>query len=67
MLNKINITKKDNFLWVEDTEDYTLPEWAIDLKDSLDLSDDKNLEETNEVTAKDTACYIFTSGTKISI
>tara|TARA_B100001013_G_C24620631_1_gene447082 strand:- start:813 stop:2618 length:1806 start_codon:yes stop_codon:yes gene_type:complete len=63
VLNKINITKKDNFLWVEDTEDYTLPEWAIDLKDSLDLSDDKNLEETNEVTAKDTACYIFTSGT----
>ncbi len=63
MLDQINITKKEDFLWVEDTKDYSLPEWAIDLKNSLDFNDDQNLEETNLIKAKDTACYIFTSGT----
>ena len=63
VLDQINITKQDNFLWVEDTPDYSLPEWAIDLKANLDFSDDENLHETNSVKAKDVACYIFTSGT----
>ena len=63
VLDQINITKKEDFLWVEDTKDYSLPEWAIDLKNSLDFNDDQNLEETNLIKAKDTACYIFTSGT----
>ena len=48
VLNQINITKQEDFLWAEDTEQYSLPDWAIDLKAQLDLSDDKNLEETNE-------------------
>ena len=63
VLDRINITKQDDFLWVEDTQDYSLPEWAMNLKSSLVFSDDQNLEETNLVQAKDTACYIFTSGT----
>jgi len=63
VLDQINITKQENFLWVEDTKDYSLPEWTIDLKGCLDLSDDQNLDATDLVTAKDTACYIFTSGT----
>ena len=61
MLNQINITKQEDFLWVEDTAQYSLPDWAIDLKAQLDLSDDDNLEETNSVRVKDVACYIFTS------
>ena len=63
VLNQINITKQEDFLWAEDTDQYSLPDWAIDLKAQLDLSDDKNLEETNAVRIKDVACYIFTSGT----
>ena len=63
VLNQINITKQEDFLWAEDTDQYSLPDWAIDLKAQLDLSDDENLEETNTVRIKDVACYIFTSGT----
>ena len=59
VLDQINITEKDDLLWVEDTQEYVLPEWATDLKNSLDFSDDDNLEETNLVTSKDIACYIF--------
>jgi len=63
VLGQINISKQEDFLWVEDTPDYSLPEWAIDLKANLDFTDDENLQETNAVVAKDVACYIFTSGT----
>ena len=62
-MDQINITKQEDFLWAEDTAEYSLPGWAIDLKAQLDLSNDQNLEETNSVKAKDVACYIFTSGT----
>ena len=63
VLEDINISKKEDFLWVEDTNEYTLPEWAINLKANLDFDDNENLDQTNQVTAKDVACYIFTSGT----
>ena len=63
VLNQINITKQEDFLWAQDTAQYSLPDWAIDLKAQLNLSDDDNLEETNSVRVKDVACYIFTSGT----
>ena len=63
VLEDINIYNKDDFLWVEDTNEYVLPEWAINLKANLDFDDNENLDQTNQVTAKDVACYIFTSGT----
>jgi acyl-CoA synthetase (AMP-forming)/AMP-acid ligase II len=63
VLDQINITKQEDLLWVEDTPNYSLPEWAIDLKAKIDSSKDENLEETNSVKAKDVACFIFTSGT----
>ncbi len=63
VLEDINISNKDDFLWVEDTNEYVLPEWAINLKANLDFDDNENLDQTNQVTAKDVACYIFTSGT----
>ena len=63
VLEDINISNKDDFLWVEDTNEYALPEWAINLKANLDFDDNENLDQTNKVTAKDVACYIFTSGT----
>ena len=63
VLDQINISNKDDLLWVEDNKDYEQPDWATDLKNNLDFNDNENLEETNLVTSKDTACYIFTSGT----
>ncbi len=63
VLDQINITSREDFLWVEDGLNYSLPEWATDLKANIDSSKDENLEETNSVKAKDVACYIFTSGT----
>ena len=63
VLNQINVTKQEDFLWVEDTSEYSLPNWAIELKAQLDISDNANLEERNSVRVKDIACYIFTSGT----
>lgn len=63
VLDQINITKQEDFLWSKDTDKYSLPDWAIDLQAQLDNSNDKNLDETNSVKAKDVACYIFTSGT----
>ena len=63
VLDQINITKQEDFLWSKDTDQYSLPDWAIDLQAQLDNSNDKNLDETNLVKAKDVACYIFTSGT----
>ncbi|MBT7276128.1 MAG: long-chain-acyl-CoA synthetase, partial [Woeseiaceae bacterium] len=38
-------------------------DWATNLRSSLDYSKNGNLVETDNVTAKDTAFYIFTSGT----
>ena len=63
VLDKINISKQEDFLWVEDTSKYSLPNWAMDLNAAVDLNNDQNLDETNSVKAKDIACYIFTSGT----
>ena len=63
VLDQINITKQEDFLWSKDTDQYSLPDWAIDLQAQLDNSNDKNLDDTNSVKAKDVACYIFTSGT----
>ena len=63
VLDEINIKNKSDIYWVEDGDRFICPEWALNLKPSLDDSKNENLEITNMVTAKDTAFYIFTSGT----
>jgi len=63
VLNELNVKGNDKFLWVSDGDSYTKPDWCINLRSAIDTSDDANLEETNNVKAKDTAFYIFTSGT----
>jgi len=63
VLDKINILQKEDILWVEDTPEYSLPNWATDLKAGIDFDMTDNLPETDKVTAQDIACYIFTSGT----
>ncbi|MDC1443473.1 long-chain-acyl-CoA synthetase [Gammaproteobacteria bacterium] len=63
VLSDINITDKDDIYWVEDSKTIQTPEWATNLRSSLDYSKNENLVETDNITAKDTAFYIFTSGT----
>jgi citronellyl-CoA synthetase len=63
VLSSINITAKSNIYWVQDLPNGNCPEWATDINKILDLSKTDNLSETNNVTAKDIAFYIFTSGT----
>ena len=63
VLNEINIKDKNDIYWVEDSKAVQTPDWATNLRSSLDYSKNKNLVETDKVTAKDTAFYIFTSGT----
>ena len=63
VLNEINIKEKSDIYWVKDGDNGICPEWATNLETLLDKSQKDNLHETNNVTAKDTAFYIFTSGT----
>ena len=63
VLDEININDKEDIYWIEDGDRFICPEWALSLKPLLDDSKDENLAITNMVTAKDTAFYIFTSGT----
>jgi len=63
VLDKINIVHKEDILWVEDTPEYSMPDWATDLKEGINFDTTDNLPETDKVTAQDIACYIFTSGT----
>ena len=63
VLSSINITGKSDIYWVQDLPNDNCPEWATDINKILDLSKTDNLSETNNVTAKDIAFYIFTSGT----
>ena len=63
VLDEISIKDKSDIYWVKDGDDYECPEWASNLKQQLDTTLSNNLSITENVTAKDTAFYIFTSGT----
>ena len=63
VLGDINVKNKSDIYWVKDGSNYECPEWASDLDKLIDTSKSNNLNITNKVTAKDTAFYIFTSGT----
>ena len=63
VLGEINVKNKSDIYWVKDGDNYECPEWASDLDKLIDTSKSNNLSITNKVTAKDTAFYIFTSGT----
>ncbi len=63
VLGEINVKNKSDIYWVKDGSNYECPEWASDLDTLIDTSKSNNLTITNKVTAKDTAFYIFTSGT----
>ena len=63
VLDEINIKNKQDIYWVNDNNENNCPQWASDLDSLLDKTKNSNLTETNFVTAKDTAFYIFTSGT----
>ena len=63
VLDEINIKDKSDIYWVKDVSNYECPQWASNLDTLIDTSKYNNLSITSKVTAKDTAFYIFTSGT----
>ena len=63
VLSEINIKDKSDIYWVKDGTNYECPQWASNLDTLIDTSKSNNLSITSKVTAKDTAFYIFTSGT----
>ncbi len=63
VLSEINIKDKSDIYWVKDGSNYECPQWASSLDTLIDKSKSNNLSITSKVTAKDTAFYIFTSGT----
>ena len=63
VLGDINVKNKSDIYWVKDGSNYECPQWASNLDTLIDTSKTNNLSLTSKVTAKDTAFYIFTSGT----
>jgi len=63
VLDDINVKDSSNLYWVKDGDNYECPQWASDLDKLLDHTKTETPEAIKDVTAKDTAFYIFTSGT----
>ncbi|KZX59080.1 long-chain-acyl-CoA synthetase [Halioglobus sp. HI00S01] len=51
------------YLWLQDHGIEAMPAWALDARSEMAVMADQNLEVTREITAGETALYIFTSGT----
>ena len=63
VLDDINVKDNSNLYWVKDGDTYECPQWASDLDKLIDKTKTETPEAIKNVTAKDTAFYIFTSGT----
>ena len=63
VLDDINVKDSSNLYWVKDGDAYECPQWASDLDKLIDKTKTETPEAIKNVTAKDTAFYIFTSGT----
>ena len=63
VLDDINVKDSSNLYWVKDGDACECPQWASDLDKLIDKTKTETPEAIKNVTAKDTAFYIFTSGT----
>ena len=63
VLSEINIKNKTDIYWISDGDTFKCPDWSLDIKDFINDSENIDIEISSKVTAKDTAFYIFTSGT----
>ena len=63
VLSEINIKDKTDIYWISDGDTFKCPDWSLDIKDFINDSKNIDIEISSKVTAKDTAFYIFTSGT----
>ena len=63
VLDSINIKNKKDILWVKENINQRCPEWATNIDEEVDNTDVQLPNTLDNVTAKDTAFYIFTSGT----
>ena len=63
VLSEINIKNKTDIYWISDGDTFKCPDWSLNIKDFINDSENIDIEISSKVTAKDTAFYIFTSGT----
>ena len=63
VLSEINIKNKTDIYWISDGDTFKCPDWSLDIKDFINDSENIDIKISSKVTAKDTAFYIFTSGT----
>ena len=63
VLSEININNKTDIYWISDGDTFKCPDWSLDIKNFINDSENIDIEISSKVTAKDTAFYIFTSGT----
>ena len=63
VLSEINIKNKTDIYWISDGDTFKCPDWSLDIKNFINDSENIDIEISSKVTAKDTAFYIFTSGT----
>ena len=61
--DELGFEGRANYLWLQDTDDETVPEWATDAETEMAFMASGNLEVTRDISAGETALYIFTSGT----
>lgn len=60
---ELGITAGSGYLWFADTGSHSVPDWACDARAEMAIREAHNLQVTGDITAGETALYIFTSGT----
>jgi len=63
VLPELEMQAGRDYFWMADNSEATAPDWAEDAIDAMASMSDQNLPVTREITAGETAMYIFTSGT----
>ena len=59
----LGLENEGAYLWFADGSGADCPDWCVDAGDGMDQQDSDNLPITRDITAGETAFYIFTSGT----
>jgi citronellyl-CoA synthetase len=60
---ELGLQDGSDYLWFADSGDTPAPDWAIDAGTAMTAMSTENLPVTRDITAGETALYIFTSGT----
>lgn len=63
VLEDLDLQARRDYLWLSDSGAVAPPEWALDAGEAMSTLSSDNLPITRDITAGETALYIFTSGT----